>query len=97
LRCRAISTHSARRVAFVPDGSAGHPEATVGFRITYQRTGQAMVYLPAVESFTAVREEVRDCACLFFDGTCWTDDELADRESPASGLEVAHDGLEMEV
>jgi pyrroloquinoline quinone biosynthesis protein B len=78
LRCRAFSTHSTKRVAFSRDGSAGHPEASVGFRISDARTGRAIVYVPAVESLGGVREELRDCVCLFFDGTCWTDAELAD-------------------
>ncbi len=49
----------------------------VGYRITDERSGRALVYLPGVQELTpAVRAEVRDCACLLVDGTCWRDDEL---------------------
>lgn len=54
-----------------------HPEATVGYRITEERTDHVLVYLPAVQELhVAVRSQLQDCACLLFDGTCWDDDEL---------------------
>jgi pyrroloquinoline quinone biosynthesis protein B len=35
------------------------------------------VYIPGAQQLTAsVREQLQDCSCLLFDGTCWQDDEL---------------------
>jgi pyrroloquinoline quinone biosynthesis protein B len=49
----------------------------VGYRLTDERSGRAVVYLPGVQELTpAVREQLDDCACVLFDGTCWHDDEL---------------------
>jgi pyrroloquinoline quinone biosynthesis protein B len=77
LCCEAFSTGGSKQVAFAPAGSAGHPEASVGLRITETRTKRVMVYMPAVESLNAsVLHQLRDCACVFIDGTCWTDDEM---------------------
>jgi pyrroloquinoline quinone biosynthesis protein B len=76
LCCQAFSTGSDKIAAFVP-GSGPHPEAVVGYRITDTRTGRALVYVPGVRELNAVvKEQLRDCAGLFFDGTCWVDDEL---------------------
>jgi pyrroloquinoline quinone biosynthesis protein B len=52
-------------------------ESVVGYRITDAHTGRALVYVPGAQQLTAsVREQLRDCTCLLFDGTCWQDDEL---------------------
>jgi pyrroloquinoline quinone biosynthesis protein B len=52
-------------------------ESVVGYRITDARTGRALVYMPGAQQLTAsVREQLRACTCLLFDGTCWQDDEL---------------------
>jgi pyrroloquinoline quinone biosynthesis protein B len=76
LRCQAFSTGSDKTAAFAP-GSDSHPEAVVGFRITDARTGRALVYAPGVQELNvAVRDQLRDCAGLFIDGTCWVNDEL---------------------
>jgi len=49
----------------------------VGYRITDEHTGRALVYLPGAQRLTAsVRAHLEGCACLLFDGTCWQDDEL---------------------
>jgi pyrroloquinoline quinone biosynthesis protein B len=48
----------------------------VGYRLTDQRSGRTLVYLPSVQELTAVRDQLDDCACLLIDGTCWRDDEL---------------------
>jgi pyrroloquinoline quinone biosynthesis protein B len=77
LRCQAFSTASTKTVAFAAEPTP-HPEATVGYRLTDARTGRTLVYAPAVQELTAaVRDQLRDCACVLFDGTCWDDDELA--------------------
>src|SRR5262249_9058748 len=77
LHCQAFSTGGKKTVTFAPPAATPHPEATVGYRLTDTRTGRALVYLPAVQELNAeVRNQLQDCACLFFDGTCWYDDEL---------------------
>ena len=49
----------------------------MGYRLTDERNGRALVYLPCVQELTAaVRAQLDDCACLLVDGTCWRDDEL---------------------
>jgi pyrroloquinoline quinone biosynthesis protein B len=78
LRCQAFTTGSTKRLTFAPIESAGHPEASVGYRITDARTGRFVVYLPALETLNpTVQANLADCACLMVDGTCWVDDEMA--------------------
>ncbi|WP_201776573.1 pyrroloquinoline-quinone synthase PqqC [Allosalinactinospora lopnorensis] len=58
-------------------GTGKEEGRVVGYRLTDERSGRAAVYLPGVQELTpAVREQLDDCACLLFDGTCWHDDEL---------------------
>jgi pyrroloquinoline quinone biosynthesis protein B len=78
LRCQAFSTGSTKRLAFAPPESAGHPEASVGYRITDARSGRSLVYLPALETLNAaLQAKIADSVCLMVDGTCWVDDEMA--------------------
>jgi pyrroloquinoline quinone biosynthesis protein B len=49
----------------------------VGYRLTDERSGRSLVYLPGVQELTpAVRKQLENCTCLLVDGTCWQDDEL---------------------
>lgn len=49
----------------------------VGYRITDERTGAAMVCLPGVQELTGeILDETAGCAALLVDGTCWSDDEM---------------------
>jgi pyrroloquinoline quinone biosynthesis protein B len=49
----------------------------VGYRLTDERSGGTLVYLPGVQALTpALRAEIAGCTCLLIDGTCWRDDEL---------------------
>jgi pyrroloquinoline quinone biosynthesis protein B len=49
----------------------------VGYRLTDERTGGTLVYLPGMPAITpGLRAHLEDCACLLVDGTCWSDDEL---------------------
>ena len=49
----------------------------VGYRITDDRTGAAAAVLPGVQELTpGVLAELRGCAAVLVDGTCWTDDEM---------------------
>jgi len=52
-------------------------EATIAYKVTNDATGRTLVYLPAVKSIDAVvRSMLDNCQGFFFDGTCWSDDEL---------------------
>jgi pyrroloquinoline quinone biosynthesis protein B len=58
-------------------GTGEGDESVVGYRITDAHSGRALVYIPGAQQLTAsVREQLQDCSCLLFDGTCWQDDEL---------------------
>ena len=56
----------------------GHPEATVGVRVTEARSGRRLVYVPGarrIDDATWAELEAADCA--FVDGTFFAEDELA--------------------
>lgn len=76
LAFQAFPTRSSKVVTFAAQ-AASHAEASVGYRVIDTCTGHTLVYLPAVQDWSAVRDNVRDCSCLLVDGTCWYDDELA--------------------
>ena len=49
----------------------------MGYRLTDERNGRTLVYLPGVQQLTpAVLDESGGCDCLLVDGTCWRDDEM---------------------
>ncbi|MFE5403309.1 pyrroloquinoline quinone biosynthesis protein PqqB [Streptomyces sp. NPDC056580] len=74
LSCRAFDVPTTKRDRFEAGLDSGR---VVGYRLTDERSGGSLVYLPGVQSLTeAVRAEIRGCACLLIDGTCWHDDEL---------------------
>jgi pyrroloquinoline quinone biosynthesis protein B len=73
LSYRAFDVPTTKRARF---GSQTEKGRVVGYRLTDERSGRSAVYLPGVQSLTAVRDELGDCACLLVDGTCWHDDEL---------------------
>jgi pyrroloquinoline quinone biosynthesis protein B len=74
LSYRAFDVPTTKRARFGPADAKGR---VVGYRLTDERSGRALVYLPGVQELTAaVRAQLDDCACLLFDGTCWHDDEL---------------------
>jgi pyrroloquinoline quinone biosynthesis protein B len=73
LSYRAFDVPTTKRARF---GSQTEKGRVVGYRLTDERSGRSAVYLPGVQSLTAVRDEIDDCACLLVDGTCWHDDEL---------------------
>ncbi|MYX39485.1 MULTISPECIES: pyrroloquinoline quinone biosynthesis protein PqqB [unclassified Streptomyces] len=74
LSCRAFDVPTAKRARFGAEADHGR---VVGYRLTDERTGGTLVYLPAAQSLTAaLRGEIEGCGCLLFDGTCWRDDEL---------------------
>ena len=74
LSYRAFDVPTTKRARFAAGQGKGR---VVGYRVTDERTGRALVYLPGVQELTAeVRDRLDDCACLLVDGTCWRDDEL---------------------
>jgi len=55
-----------------PDG-----EDNVGFRIRERATDRVLAYVSSVAAVTpAVRDALAGAACVFFDGTFWSNDEL---------------------
>jgi pyrroloquinoline quinone biosynthesis protein B len=73
LSYRAFDVPTTKRARF---GSGTETGRVVGYRMTSERTGKTLVYLPSVQDLAAVRDQLDDCACLLIDGTCWRDDEL---------------------
>ena len=74
LSCRAFDVPTTKRARFAPGVDHGR---VVGYRLTDERSGGTLVYLPGVQALTpAVRAEIEGCDCLLIDGTCWRDDEL---------------------
>jgi pyrroloquinoline quinone biosynthesis protein B len=50
---------------------------TIGLRILDEQRGSVLVYIPGAREVDRVVEEmVHGAACLLFDGTCWTDEEM---------------------
>jgi pyrroloquinoline quinone biosynthesis protein B len=85
LRLEAFSAAGTKTVAYasqtdiVTDAAddALASEAQVGYRITEAHTDHTLVYLPALQSWTAaIQDQLRDCTAVLLDGTCWEDDEL---------------------
>ncbi|WP_433299394.1 pyrroloquinoline quinone biosynthesis protein PqqB [Pseudonocardia sp. CA-142604] len=74
LSCRAFDVPTTKRARF---GAGVDHGRVVGYRLTDERSGGTLVYLPGVQSLTpALRAEIAGCDCLLIDGTCWRDDEL---------------------
>jgi pyrroloquinoline quinone biosynthesis protein B len=73
LSYRAFDVPTTKRARF---GSATGKGRVVGYRLTDERSGRTLVYLPSAQDLIAVRDQLDDCACLLVDGTCWRDDDL---------------------
>jgi pyrroloquinoline quinone biosynthesis protein B len=74
LTCRAFDVPTSKADRF---GSGTDHGRVVGYRLTDERSGGSVVYLPGVQALTAeLRAEIEGCDCLLIDGTCWGDDEL---------------------
>ena len=74
LSYRAFDVPTTKRARF---GSRTRQGRVVGYRLTDERSGRALVHLPVLQELTpAVCAQLEDCACLLVDGTCWSDDEL---------------------
>jgi pyrroloquinoline quinone biosynthesis protein B len=59
---------------------ANHDGATVAYKLTDARAGSSLLYVPAIkeidERFIAT---AAGCDCLMFDGSFWSEDEMAQR------------------
>jgi pyrroloquinoline quinone biosynthesis protein B len=73
LSYQAFDVPTTKRPRFGPDAGKGR---VAGYRLTDERSGRTLVYLPSVQDLMAVRDQLDDCTCLLVDGTCWRDDEL---------------------
>jgi len=74
LCCRAFDVPTTKRNRF---GTGTDHGRVVGYRLTDERSGGTLVYLPGVQSLTPeLQAEIAGCDCLLIDGTCWRDDEL---------------------
>jgi pyrroloquinoline quinone biosynthesis protein B len=78
LSYRAFDVPTTKRARFGSGDAAGNGKGrVVGYRVSDERSGRALLYLPGVQRLTSqVREQLDGCACLLVDGTCWRDDEL---------------------
>jgi len=80
LSYRAFDVPTSKRARFGAgkSGNSGTQAGrVVGYRLTDERAGRALVYLPCVQELTGpVYDQLADCSCLLADGTCWQDDEL---------------------
>jgi len=63
--------------AYLMDVVSQWSEGTIGYKITDAHSGQSLAYVPAIKQIDAnVVAILNSCDCFFFDGTCWSDDEL---------------------
>ena len=84
-----LDSHPPLYVGAGSDVAAG---SVVGLKIRDANTGGTMVFAPGVESINdALRKAVEGVDALFFDGTCWSNDEMiALGFSDRSGLDMGH-------
>lgn len=74
LCCRAVDVPTTKRNRF---GQGGDHGRVVGYRLTDERTGGTLVYLPGVQALSPdLGAQLAGADCLLIDGTCWRDDEL---------------------
>ena len=63
--------------AYLMDVVSQWSEGTIGYKIIDVQSGQSLAYVPAIKQIDAnVVAILGSCDCFFFDGTCWSDDEL---------------------
>jgi len=77
LRYEAFAVPS-KPPAYLMDVVSQWSEGTIGYKITDVRSGRSLAYVPAIKQIDAnVAAVLGSCDCFFFDGTCWSNDELA--------------------
>jgi pyrroloquinoline quinone biosynthesis protein B len=67
-------------------------EGTIGYKITDACSDRSLAYVPAIKQIDAnVAAVLSSCDCFFFDGTCWSDDELVvQRLAQKTALSMGH-------
>ncbi len=76
LRYEAFAVPS-KPPAYLMDVVSHWSEGTIGYKMTDARSGRSLAYVPAIKQIDAnVATILGSCDCFFFDGTCWSDDEL---------------------
>lgn len=66
-------------------------ETNVGLIVEEDGTGARLAYVPGAGAIDGVAERATGVTCLFFDGTFWSDTELAELEGSArTAREMAH-------
>ena len=52
--------------------------SNVGYKIVDRITGSSIIHVPAIRSISEeLTDAIGECSCLLFDGSFWSDDELA--------------------
>jgi len=80
LGCRAFDVPTTKRDRF---GVGAGPGRVVGYRLTDERTGGTLVYLPGAQALPLAA--IDHCDCLLVDGSFWRDDELGARTAREMG------------
>ncbi|MBI3797888.1 MAG: pyrroloquinoline quinone biosynthesis protein PqqB [Deltaproteobacteria bacterium] len=63
--------------AYLMDVVSQWSEGTIGYKLTDVQSGRSLAYVPAIKEINAnIVAILGSCDCFFFDGTCWSDDEL---------------------
>jgi pyrroloquinoline quinone biosynthesis protein B len=66
-------------------------ETNVGLIIEDERSGARLLYVPGAGSIEGIAERTLGVTCLFFDGTFWSDRELAELgQSARTARDMAH-------
>jgi pyrroloquinoline quinone biosynthesis protein B len=71
-----------KRPRFAAKIKRGHSVASgaIGYKIRDLNTGGRLIYVPEILRVTeSLAEFMNNCELLLFDGTCWSDDEMARR------------------
>jgi pyrroloquinoline quinone biosynthesis protein B len=81
LSCRAFAVPCKRpRFAAKIRARKSNPGGAIGYQIRDLKTGGRLVYVPEILKITkTLAASMTRCDLLLFDGTCWSDDEMAAR------------------
>jgi pyrroloquinoline quinone biosynthesis protein B len=67
----------AKPPAYLADVVSPENESTIGYKIIDTQSNRSLAYVPAIKYIDDTVAAILDgCDCFFFDGTCWSDDEL---------------------
>lgn len=78
--------------AYLMDLVSQWREETIGYKITDAHSGRSLAYVPGIKQIDAgVAAVLGSCDCFFFDGTCWSDDEMVTQGiAPKTALSMGH-------